>query len=436
MNWNLWGPLLGGLGLLVLLALVAKVPLKYVARNIMVRWRTTLMTAMAFTLVVGLLTVMLAFVNGMYKVTEGSSQPGNVIVLSDGATDENFSTLGFDDSSDIGLQPGVLRDEQGTPLCSKEVYLIVNQPILDENGQRKKRRFVQVRGIENAPIAALVHNIKLAPGGTWFSDSGVQELSSQDGGSEQAIQAVLGEGLARILGDDQNKKSLELGDVFTLGDRKWIIVGIMQSLGSAYASEIWAKQSLIGPIFGKVTFSSLTIRTKDSTAAVAFTKFLKEDYKKAALNPMVEADYYKSLSATNEQFLYAIGFVAVFMGMGGMFGVMNTMFAAVSQRTKDIGVLRILGFSRAQVLLAFFLEGMALAILGGALGCALGLLADGATATSIVSSGQASKSVVLRLNVDANVLAVGMCLTLVMGVFGGLIPAMNALRLRPLEAMR
>src|SRR5436190_22761580 len=113
---RLLGPL-GFFGLLLLvLAVLGKVPLRYNVRNLLVRWKTTLMTALAFTLVVALMTVMLAFVNGMYKLTEGSGQPGNVIVMSDGSTDEAFSNLGYRDVTEVELHPAVLRDAGGKPL--------------------------------------------------------------------------------------------------------------------------------------------------------------------------------------------------------------------------------------------------------------------------------------------------------------------------------
>jgi putative ABC transport system permease protein len=129
--------------------------------------------------------------------------------------------------------------------------------------------------------------------------------------------------------------------------------------------------------------------------------------------------------------------VALIMAVGGVFGVMNTMFAAISARTRDIGVLRILGFARWQILMSFFLESLVIALIGGALGCALGSLADGWEASSIVSGGQGGgKSVLLKLVVDANIVSAGMLFTLLMGGVGGLLPALSAMRLRPLEALR
>jgi ABC-type antimicrobial peptide transport system permease subunit len=113
------------------------------------------------------------------------------------------------------------------------------------------------------------------------------------------------------------------------------------------------------------------------------------------------------------------------------------MFAAISQRIKDIGVLRILGFASWQILVSFLLESLVIALVGGLLGCALGYLANGWSASSIVGSGQGGgKSVVLKLVVDANTLATGMLLTLVMGGLGGLLPALSAMRLKPLDSLR
>jgi putative ABC transport system permease protein len=124
------------------------------------------------------------------------------------------------------------------------------------------------------------------------------------------------------------------------------------------------------------------------------------------------------------------------MSLGGLFGVMNTMFAAISQRTKDIGVLRLLGFARWQILVSFLLESIVLALVGGAVGCALGALCDGFTANSVIAGQGGGKFVVLRLTVDASTIAVGMALALAMGFFGGLIPSLGAMRLSALKALR
>jgi ABC-type lipoprotein release transport system permease subunit len=261
-----------------------------------------------------------------------------------------------------------------------------------------------------------------------------------------AIQTVLGEGIARELGRDRtpdelakarNRERLDVGDTFALGDRTWLIVGIMQSAGSTFDSEVWAKRSIVAPLFGKDTYTSVVMRCEDAANAQRLKTFFTTQYKKTALQANVETEYYAALSDTNKQFLWAISFVAIVMSIGGVFGVMNTMFAAISQRTRDIGVLRLLGYGRRQILVSFLLESMVIALLGGLLGCALGSLADGWTANSVVTGGQGGgKFVVLRLAVDQQVLAVGLLLSLFMGFVGGLFPSLNAVRLRPLESLR
>lgn len=440
MVWKLAG---AAAGLVLVLLAVNRVPLQYTLRNLTVRWKTTLLTALAFTLVISLLVVMLAFVNGMQRMTEGTGDPSNVLVLADGATDESFSNLSSGDLAEIESLPQIQHDAQtNRPLASRETYLIVTQPLPNATKGKVRRRFLQVRGIENPAIAVKVHGVELLPGGKWFSEAGVQEMP----GGAPAVQAVLGQGAAHELAGDRtaeeraaapNPDRLEVGDTFGIGQRRWIVTGIMASSGSTFNSEVWAKQALIGPLFGKSNFTTLLLRTASPETAEKLKNYLTNDYKKVAVNAQVEREYYASLSETNQQFTWAIGFVTIVMAIGGVFGVMNTMFAAISQRIKDIGVLRLLGYARWQILVSFLLESLGIALVGGLLGCLLGSLSDGWTASSIVSgSSGGGKLVVMELSVDAWVWAVGIFLTLLMGGLGGLVPALSAMMKRPLEALR
>jgi ABC-type antimicrobial peptide transport system permease subunit len=190
-------------------------------------------------------------------------------------------------------------------------------------------------------------------------------------------------------------------------------------------------------MFGKETYTSVVVRAEDAATALRLKDFFTNRYKTAAMQAQVETEYFAGLSGTSQQFLYGVAIVAVIMAIGGNFGVMNTMFAAISQRTKDIGVLRLLGYSRRQILISFLLESLLIALIGGGLGCALGWLVDGWSATSVVSNGPGGgKFVVLKLAVDSQIIAAGLLLTLVMGFFGGLVPAISAVLLKPLEALR
>jgi ABC-type lipoprotein release transport system permease subunit len=465
--------------LLVALVASGRVPLRYNVRNIAVRWRTTLLTGLAFTLVVGLLTVMLAFVNGMRQLTESSGHPDNVVVLSEGATDEAFSNLGYSDTADLGSmlddanRERLMTDEDGWPLVTRQKYVVVGQPLGNPtaDGQKPRRTFMQVRGIEDPQIAAAVHRLELLSG-QWWADgvralpgsekeaavralgqalgAGLQALAGGFGfplalvpphtsDDVTAVETVLGEGVARTIGKAYGKETLAVGDVFDLGPRKWVVVGIMKSAGSTFGSEVWADSALVGDMFGKKVFTSLVVRTRGAAEAekVAAALSDRKILQRAAFAAVTERAYYANLGATNQQFAGAIWCVAFFVGLGGVFGVMNTMFAAVNQRIKDIGVMRIIGFARWQILVSFFLESLGVALLGGLLGLGLGSLVHGTTATSIVSSGQGGgKSIVLTLTVDANTVAIVLIFSLVLGAVGGLVPSLSAMRQRPLEAVR
>ncbi|HEY2880880.1 MAG TPA: ABC transporter permease [Pirellulales bacterium] len=473
LNPVLYLPLLGGVAGLVVLAVIGKVPIVYSLRNLAVRWRTTLLSSLAFMLVIGLMIVMLAFVNAMSHLTEQSGQPGNVIVLSDGAIDELFSNFKHAESNDVERQPGVLRDGEGRPLCSRETYLVGIQDTGTSVGNRPQRRFVQVRGIEEPVMSAEVHGLNLYPGGQWWSEAGVQPLSPSPSGRGQgegaggvgqnsgtltptlsqgerefgnssgqgnidAIQAVVGEGIAREMGRDRGKDTLAVGDTFDLGGRTWVIVGITKSEGSTFGSEVWAKWSLVSHLFGKEQYTSMVVRTADAASAKAFADDLTANFKKAALQATPETEYFSRLNETSNQFMVAIIFVTSIMSIGGVFGVMNTMFAAVSARKRDIGVLRIVGFARWQVLTVFLVESLLIAVIGGLLGCGLASLTDGWTANSIVSGGQGAggKFVALKLVIGFDTLAIGMLVAMMMGLIGGFLPSLSAMRQRPLESLR
>jgi hypothetical protein len=443
---------------LVILLMIGRVPLAYNVRNLVVRWKISVMTAAAFTAVLGLLTVLLAFINGMYAVTADSGQPGNVLILADGSTDEVFSNLGYNDVALIERETATL-DEQGRPLArpvrvkrltlggreqpaaSKETYCIVNRPV--ENDP-KRRQFVQVRGIMDPAMASAVHELTLQSG-EWFSDAGVRTPAGARPGERDQIEAVLGAGVARELGKSRDVASLTIGDVFSLGDRDWVVVGIMNSDGTSFGSEVWGKQAIVSKMFNKNGYSSLLVRVEDdggpkaaAARAQIFATHLRERFSNPKVNAQTETEYYAKLSENNKIFLYGTMIVAAVMALGGVFGVMNTMFAAVAQRIKDIGVMRILGFKRWQILVSFLLESLVIALVGGLLGLAIGSLSHGLTATSVISSGQGGggKTVILRLVVDAQVLLAGGLFTLIMGRLGGLIPALAATRMSILETLR
>jgi ABC-type lipoprotein release transport system permease subunit len=321
-------------------------------------------------------------------------------------------------------------------LASMETFLVVNQPMPAKPGQPPRRRFVQIRGLDDSVTAGKVHGLKLLEG-KWMppDDPGVQD--APDGKGLPYIRGIIGQGLAAQLGKDLTGKTLKAGDAFELGERTWIVHGVLASAGSTFDSELWAKRANVGEKFGKTNYTTVVLRANGAGGAVKLVDHLKNNFTKAKIAVQTETDYFASLSATNRQFTIAIMFIAGFMAIGGVFGITNTMFAAVAQRAKDIGVLRIVGFSRKQVLLSFLLESVVIALIGGLLGCVVAmLLFDGASATSLVSSGAGGKTVVLRLTVDGTILALGLIFALFMGAIGGLVPSLSAMLVRPLESLR
>ncbi len=436
-----WMTLGFGLVVTLLLLVISKVPLSYNMNNLRVRWKNTGMTALAFTLVLSVMTLMLAFVTGMTKLTESSGHPENVMVLSAGTTDEGFSTLGIDDVGDIANQQGVLLE--GTKrLASQETYMVVNQPLTNAPAGRPKRRFLQMRGIDDPQIAGRVHAVTLDKTGTWFSGAGVREGQA---GAQAMIECIVGEGLARQMARDDTKlwsagvTSLKTGDTFELNERTWVIAGIMQSSGSLFDSEVWAKRSLVANMFGKNTYTTIVLRANSPESAKKLATYLKDGggYTKAKLAVAVETEYYSGLQSTSRQFLIATWVVTVILAVGGIFGVMNTMFAAISARRKDIGVLRLMGFRRRHVVASFMLESIVLGMIGGVLGCLVGSLCHGWSANSSVSSGAGGgKTIALKLVVDLNIWLIGIALSFVMAFIGGLLPALNAMRMKTLEVLR
>lgn len=403
------------------------IPFKYNLRNLTVRWLTTLLTAVGFTLIVGLLVTMLGFVQGIYELASKSGPKGNVIVLRDGATDELFSDLSINDDLPRvwDRTPEIIKDGD-KHRASPEIYSVATQelPPAVEGGQ-PKYRFLQIRGIFDPEVAGLVHALKVKDGGRWFDRSGGE--------------VVLGDGIARLL-------KLQVGSTFHIRPTlDWKVVGILDSTGSPFDSEIWAKVEDVGRYFGKDNvekgqrfYTSIVISTPTAaTAETAANEMKKRTDLEISAQP--EWKYYEELSKGNALFLYAAMFIAIVMAVGGMFGLMNTMFAAVSQRIKDIGVLRVLGFSKGQILVSFLVESLLLAIIGGAIGIGTAyLLTNGLEQVGVLNSGGGGggKTVVFKLTITPWVIGVGASFTLLMGLIGGLIPAFTAMRMKVLDTLR
>jgi ABC-type lipoprotein release transport system permease subunit len=223
-----------------------------------------------------------------------------------------------------------------------------------------------------------------------------------------------------------------VGDVLEVGRKPWKVSGVFQANGSALESEVWADLTETASRFRcEGAYSSVLLRASGAKAAEELAGRLTKD-QSISVEAMTETHYYQKQAEETDVMKTAAWVIAWFMGVGAMFGVMNTMFAAIVQRTKDIAVLRIMGYEAAHILLAFLLEALLIAILGGGLGLALGYGANGVSQSASVGM----KQVAFSFRVDAGVVAFAGVFTAVMGTLGGMLPALSAMRIQPLEALR
>ncbi len=384
------------------------IPLSYNFRNLVVRRTTTIMTALGIGLTVAVLLSVLALVDGLRTAFSSSGNPLNVLVMRKGATAElnsNFSRAGY---QELRFKPGIARNSAGQPMTSLEMIQVVNLPRLDA----PEGANVTIRGL---PIegAELRNEVKLASG-RWF-DPGKREI-------------VVGKSVAERFPDAQVGKSIR----FARGD--WQIVGVMDGGRTAVNSEIWGDINQISSDYNRSeVLSSALVRATDPVAAQALINDLNGD-QKLNVKAMNEKEYFDAQTVSGAPIQFLGVFVSVIMAVGSCFAAMNTMYAAVSRRAKEIGTLRVLGFSRASILTSFFLESLLLSLLGGLLGCLLVLPLNN------ISTGIGNfitfSEISFNFQITPLIMALGIGFALFLGALGGLFPAQSAARKEILTALR
>ncbi len=385
------------------------IPVSYSYRNLLVRWKTTLITASGFTLVVTALIVMLAFVNGVRSVCAGSGQPENVIVLKEGAFDEILSEIGDRLARRLELTPGVSAGHDGRPLASRELFMPVNQ----QDQATDQYQTLQIRGV--TPAASRVHSQVRVVQGRIFR--------------RNTREVVLGTAVAR-------QYQLAPGQTLQIGTGTWEVVGIFAAEASVFESEVWCDlDQLAAQFHRRNVYTSVILRCPSPAAARDVVRSIS-DRRDLRVEAQVEPDYYQQQASQSEMVRRGAIVITIFMAVGAIFGVANTMFAAIGERIKDIAVMRVLGFSRSGILLSFLLEAVCIGVIGAALGSLLGYTVNGLTVNTALSQAVGAKSVALAFQVDASIVLTAWLSALIMGILGGLLPAMSAMRVGPLEAMR
>jgi ABC-type lipoprotein release transport system permease subunit len=384
-------------------------PLAYNLRNLKVRWKVTLLAVGGIALVVAVFVILLSMAAGFRLALRATGSDGNAIVVQRGSGSELTSWIDAEDGAAIVADPRIGRGPGGEPLVSPEIVVVVNLPKAAD-GQPTN---VTLRGV--TPRAFVVR---------------------------AGVRIVRGRGLTPGLDEfivgrriQERVRGLDPGARVRMQGRDWTVAGVFEAGGGAFESEIWGdREAMAEPFRRRGGQNSLTVRLTDPAALASFDADLQRN-PRLQVRAAAERAYYEEQSGPVAGPLMGLAlFVAIVMGTGAVFGAMNTMYAIVAARTREVGTLRALGFPRRSILAAFVVESVAIALTGGALGCLLALPMNGFVAGTGNTAGFAELAWAFRIT-PAN-LAGGLLFSAVMGLLGGLLPAVRAARMPITTALR
>ncbi|HYA49304.1 MAG TPA: ABC transporter permease [Burkholderiales bacterium] len=385
------------------------IPLVYNVRSVRQRWTSTLVAVLSIAGAVGVFVAMLSMARGFRATLVASGSPSNAIVLRAGASAEMVSILTRADVTTIENAPGVERGEGG-PRVSPEVVVIAAFP-LKKTGTDAN---VQVRGV--SPRVLEVRDKVRITKGRMFQ-AGLNEL-------------VAGRNVAGTYA------GLDLGRTVTFGGGTWTVVGLFDAGGSAFDSELWCDALVLDQVYKRPqnVFQSVTVHLTSADAFGAFKDALTSD-PRLTVETERERAYYEKSSQMLTTLIRVLGtLVAFVMGVGAVFGALNTMYSAVSERTREIATMRALGFGGLSVLVSFVFESLFIAGLGGLVGGAAVLPLNGWTTGTI--NFQTFSHLAFAFRVTPDLLGVGLVFALLMGLVGGLPPAIRAVRRPVATALR
>ncbi|MFQ5766396.1 MAG: ABC transporter permease [Acidobacteriota bacterium] len=359
--------------------------------------------------VVAVLVGVLSIAEGFRITLESSAARDNAIVLRSGSDTEMMSGLSGDSVKVIAQAPGIARGEEG-PLASSELFVVINLPKRSTGTDAN----VPLRGVESAAFQVR-DRLQMVAGRAFRW--GVNEV-------------IVGAAAAREF------QGLDLGRTLEVGQEQWLIVGLFTAAGGLAESEIWTDAAVLQPAYRRgQTYQAVHAKLTSPSAYTAFKDALTADPR---LNVKVlrESEYYDSQSRLLYNLITGLGtIIATLMAAGAVFGALNTMYTAVSSRNREMATLRALGFHAGPVVISVLLESMLLALAGGLLGGGIAYLAfDGFQAATLnwVSFSQ----VAFAFAVTPRLLAEGIIIALLIGLVGGLLPAVRAARLPVAAALR
>jgi putative ABC transport system permease protein len=391
------------------------IPISYNIRNLRLRKGLTVMTALGIALTVTTAIFLMALVAGLDRAFVSSGSNLNVLVLRKGSEAELSG--GFDATLFPTLKtlPGIAKDSHGEPMASGEWVVVIVLPRKDGTGEVN----VTVRGMmpdglemRQLPGANGKPSVKLAEG-RWFQ-SGQREVVVSKSVRDRFAQA-------------------NIGDSMQFGKGSWKVVGVFDAGGSAYESEVWGDVNQMASDFDRQGgFASAYLRATDPVSAEALKNRVSDD-QRLKLEGMLENEYYAKQTSSGTPIKVIGWVVGVIMAIGSIFAAMNTMYAAVAYRGREIATLRVIGFSRPAILTSFVLESLLLALLGALVGILLMLPFNGMQTGT--SNAVTFSEVVFALRITPAVATRAIIFALIMGFVGGLAPAWHAARQKILAAL-
>ncbi len=389
------------------------IPIKYNLRNLVVRKISTGMTVLGIALVVTVFLLVMSLAEGVRQTLTTTVSPKNVIVLRVGAQSDVQSYVSRDQYEAVRTLEGIARGEDGQPFVSPELVVLINIPRRDG-----KRTNVIVRGLEPIGFTIRGGNVKIVEGRMFQA------------GTDEAIVS------SRL---KQRFADMQIGGTVRAGSERWRVVGVFDAEGSPYDSELWADLHNVQDQAHRGTgYSSVMVRAVDSGAGRARVIDAVKGDQRIKLEAMAETDYFAKQMGMAKPIQFLAYLVAVIMAIGASFGAMNTMYAQVSARTREIATMRALGFSRTVVLGSFVIESVALGLLGGLLGALLATAMVNLflTAPTGTSNFATFAEIMFNFELTPTLIASGIVFSLAMGLFGGLFPAARAARLKIVNALR
>jgi putative ABC transport system permease protein len=377
-------------------------------KSIPERWALSAVIVIGLAGVVAVFTALLAMAVGFEKTLTATGRNDVAFILRGGSQSELNSGIGRDEANLIKLAPGIKLGADGQPNASAEANVIAE---LVRQGDKNSGANITVRGVE-AKAFDLRPNLKIIDGAKFTP--GKREL-------------IVGRGVVRQF------QGANIGDTVRMRGSDWKVVGVFES-GDAHDSEFWADFEVVATTFQRRGYSSVTAELDGPVALKTLSDALKAD-PRLSVDVQTEQEYY---SGQTKQFRATIagmaGFVTVIMALGAIFAALNTMYAAVAARGKEIATLRAIGFRGFPVVLSVLIEALVLALIGGALGALIAYLLF--NNISVSTLGQNFTQVVFSFKVTPALVLRGLVIALVIGMIGGLFPAIRAARLPVTTALR